>query len=98
MYFIIFVVVALLLFYWYDRSGKAEIFSAKVVTKQRRVLARKTDLFYVEIWHDNINGKCVYGLFVEESDFNRLWEDDTVAFTAQKGKLTGWLYNRKLVS
>lgn len=83
---------------WYELSGKRATFTAKVLEKQRRTLEGHADLFYVEIWYECPNGPNVYSLFVDESDFNRLWEGDPVTFTAKKGKLSPWLYNRKLTT
>lgn len=82
----------------YELSGKRATFTAKVLEKQRRTLEGHADLFYVEIWYECPNGPNVYSLFVDESDFNRLWEGDPITFTAKKGQLSPWLYSRKLTT
>lgn len=83
---------------WYELSGKRTAFTAKVLDKQRRTLDGSPDLFVIEIWYECPNGPNVYNLFVDKSDFNRLWEGDTVTFTAKRGRLSPWLYNRKLTT
>lgn len=93
-----FLSVLITLAVWYELSGEVKEFTGKVLTKQRRPLKGHADLFYVEIWYECPNGPNVYSLFVDESDFNRLWEGDTITFTAKKGKLLPWLYNRKLLT
>ena len=82
----------------YELSGKRTNFTAKVSGKQRRTLEGSPDLFVLEIWYECPNGPNVYSLFVSESDFNRLWEGDLITFSAKKGKLSPWLYNRKLLT
>lgn len=82
----------------YELSGKRATFTAKVLEKQRQTLDGSPDLFVIEIWYECPNGPNVYSLFVDESDFNRLWEGDTVTFSAKKGKLSPWLYNRKILT
>lgn len=82
----------------YELSGKRADFTAKVSGKQRRSLESSSDLFVLEIWYECPNGPNVYSLFVSESDFNRLWEGDTITFSAKKGKLSPWLYSRKLLT
>lgn len=96
MYFLAFVVLFTACLFALDRTGKYGTFTGTVLTKQRRT--GNPDLFYVEIWYECPNGPNVYGLFVDESDFNRLWEDDIIKFTAKKGRIWGWLYNRKLTT
>lgn len=93
-----FLSVLIILAVWYELSGKRVTFTAKVLEKQRRTLEGSSDLFYVEIWYECPNGPNVYSLFVDESDFNRLWEGDPITFTAKKGKLSSWLYNRKILA
>lgn len=93
---IIFLSTVFGLLIWYELSGERSTFTAKVSGKQRRTLESSPDLFVLEIWYECLNGPNVYSLFVDESDFNRLWEGDTIMFTAKKGKLSPWLYNRKL--
>lgn len=93
-----FLAFMLALFVTYELSGKREKFTGKILTKQQRAQEGLKDLFYLEIWYECPNGPNVYSLFVSESDFNRLWEGDTVTFSAKKGKLSPWLYSRKLLT
>ena len=82
---------------YYELSGDVKIFTGEVLGKQRRCLEGSPDLLVVEIWHECPNGPNLYSLFVDESDFNRLWNDDTVAFEAKKGRLTKRLWHRRLI-
>lgn len=93
-----FLAFMLALFVTYELSGKRAKFTGRILTKQRRVQEGLKDLFYFEIWYECLNGPNVYSLFADESNFNRLWEGDTVIFSAKKGKLSPWLYNRKLTT
>ena len=91
-YFAIFCLVA------YELSGDVKDYTATVSTKQIRQLENKPDLFWVEVWIGEIDGVALYNLLVDEASYNRLWQGDKVVFSAKRGRLTGWLYHRKLVA
>lgn len=81
-----FLSVLIILAVWYELSGNCEILSGIVQGKQIRRLEGKEDLFYIRIWYNSgdVSTSNFYSLFVDESDYNRLWEGDAVTFTAKK--------------